>query len=70
MQDAAGRIVLIDFGFAGRIGEVVPLGFGDRVYRDGVFVENVDWLAFDCLVPWQDLRGPDEWSHVSGSSEW
>ncbi|KIH87099.1 hypothetical protein SPBR_05211 [Sporothrix brasiliensis 5110] len=45
MQDKTGRIVLIDFGFAGRIGHELPLFFPRCVYESSMFHKDADMAA-------------------------
>jgi tRNA A-37 threonylcarbamoyl transferase component Bud32 len=47
MKDQRGRITLIDFGFAGRVGSTVPSFIPSWVYTDGVFSVDIDLKAFD-----------------------
>ncbi|KAL1843256.1 hypothetical protein VTJ49DRAFT_2587 [Mycothermus thermophilus] len=42
MKDGSDRIVLIDFGFAGRVGDVVPTFIPRWVYESGVFTAEID----------------------------
>lgn len=49
MKDGNGRIVLVDFGFAGRIGTVVPPSIPSWVYTGPVFAAEEDLTALDDL---------------------
>ncbi|KAK3311719.1 kinase-like domain-containing protein [Chaetomium strumarium] len=47
MQDGSDRIILIDFGFAGRAGSAVPPFIPSWVYAGGIFEPTGDWKAFE-----------------------
>jgi hypothetical protein len=50
MKDGNGEIVLIDFGFAGRIGDEVPPLIPTWVYTSGFFAAEDDLTAFDEFI--------------------
>jgi serine/threonine protein kinase len=50
MKDDDGRITIIDFSFAGRIGDKCPSYFPSYVYPDGVYDANGDLAALDRYI--------------------
>ncbi|AEO60715.1 hypothetical protein MYCTH_2316220 [Thermothelomyces thermophilus ATCC 42464] len=50
MKDGNDRIILIDFGFAGRVGSAVPPFIPNWVYASGIFEAEGDLKAFKRFI--------------------